>query len=607
MLNRDWLVSNRGILLVLLLGALVLLPALSFGLWEPWEPKYAQSAVEMIERGDYVTPYYRGVPRYSKPILTYWVIASSYAVFGVNEFATRLPFVLFALSSIGVFVHCLTRLFSRTLGTLGGIILLTSPMFYLMSRQAMPDVLFVACLTMALCFLALGLFEDEACSRRMLLFYVFAALAVLAKGPLALILVGTIVGLYVLLTLDFATGSWRGALKNLGTLLFRRMKVHWGIPLFLLITVPWYAYHLLAHETFLERLRYDYLTRFLQAEGHHDGSVTYYIEKLVYGLFPWTALVGAAALCIRPQPQTGRDHLRRKQLFFVCWFICPFLMFSAAATKFSYYIAPVLPPLAVLAAASLSTYLKDSSCRARSFALPILAVGVFLLPARALLADPGFLVGTITIKRSVNQVSLADPSFPHPQMTHLVMFGLFAAILLVLAVVSYWKVRKYAVAGLCAVAVVLGAYNAQYLIVNLSPHKSQKQVVANVKTMMDPDDELAIFFPGKDVQVRRERSAIESSAVFYTNDNIVELNSLEQAREYFKGAGHGYCIVRKRHMRALNTLFKELGLTMNVVDMSHYRFTTIEVRRSSSRPVSQLGRSIMPLLGSATTVEEPAV
>ncbi len=62
MLNRDWLVANRGILLVLLLGALVLLPALSFGLWEPWEPKYAQSAVEMIERGDYVTPYYRGVP-----------------------------------------------------------------------------------------------------------------------------------------------------------------------------------------------------------------------------------------------------------------------------------------------------------------------------------------------------------------------------------------------------------------------------------------------------------------------------------------------------------------------------------------------------------------
>ncbi len=576
MLNRDWLVANRGILLVVLLGAIVLLPALSFGLWEPWEPKYAQAAVEMNERGDYVTPYYRDVPRYSKPILTYWVIALSYGVFGINEFATRLPFVLFALSSIGVFTHCLTRLFSRTLGTLGGIVLLTSPMFHLLARQAMPDPLFVACLTMALSFLALGLFEEQARGRRMLLFYVFSGLAVLSKGPLAVIILGSITGLYVLLTLDFAAGSWRGTLRSLWHLLFHRMKVHWGIPLFLLIAVPWYAYHLLTDEVFLERLRYDYLTRFSRPEGHHDGAVTYYIERLFYGLFPWTALAAAAALCMRPP--SGED-LRRKQLFFVCWFICPFLMFSASETKFSYYIVPALPPLAVLAAASLSAYLKDTQCRARYFALPILALGIFLLPARMLLADPAFLIGTITIKRSVNQVFFADPSFAHPQMTYLVLFGVFAAILLLLAIVSFWKFRVYAVAGLCAVAVIMSAYNAQYLVVNLAPHKSQKLVVAHLKTLMTGDDELAIFFPGKDVMVGRERASIEGSAVFYTNDAIVELNSLDAARRYYKDAGHGYCIVRKRYMRQLRNLFKEYDLTMNIVDESNYRFTAIEVRR----------------------------
>ncbi len=581
MLNRDWLFANRGILIVVLLGALVLLPALSFGLWEPWEPKYAQAAVEMNERGDYVTPYYRGVPRYSKPILTYWAIALSYGVFGVSEFATRLPFVLFALSSIGVFAHCLTRLFSRTLGTLGGIVLLTSPMFYLLARQAMPDVLFVACLTMALSFLALGLFEDEAPGRRMLLFYVFSALAVLSKGPLAVIILGSIVGLYVLLTLDFAAGSWRGTLRSLWHLLFHRMKVHWGIPLFLVIAVPWYAYHLLTDEVFLERLRYDYLTRFSRAEGRHDGDATYYIERLVYGLFPWTALAAAAALCTRPQPETGGEDLRRKQLFFVCWFICPFLMFSASETKFSYYIVPALPPLAVLAAASLTAYLKDTECRARYFALPILALGVFLLPARMLLADPAFLIGTITIKRSVNQVFFADPSFAHPQVTYLVLFGIFAAILLLLAIVSFWKFRKYAVAGLCAVAVIMSVYNAQYLVVNLSPHKSQKLVIAHLKTLMAPDDELAIFFPGKDVRVGKERSSIEGSAVFYMNDDIVELNSMDDARRYYQDAGHGYCIVRNRHMRSLKRLFKEFGLTMNVVDETNYRFTAIEVQRKA--------------------------
>jgi len=430
--------------------------------------------------------------------------------------------------------------------------------------------------------LALGLFEDEARSRRMLLFYIFAALAVLAKGPLAVIIIGAIVGLYILLTLDFAAGSWRGTLRALGNLLFGRMKVHWGVPLFLLITVPWYAYHLLTDDVFLERLRYDYLTRFSRAEGHHDGAATYYVEKLVYGLFPWTALAAAAVLCIRPRSESDGADLRRKQLFFVCWFICPFLIFSASATKFSYYAAPVLPPLALLAAASLSAYIKDKQYGAR-FAMPILALGVFLLPARMLLADPGFLLGTITIKKSVNQILRADPAFAHPLMTYKVLFALFGAILLLLAIVSFWKYRRYAVAGLCAVAVAMSIYNAQYLIVNLSPHKSQKLVVAKLKTLMGPDDELAIFYPGKDVRMQKERSAIEGSAVFYMNDNIVELNSLDDARRYYKDGGGAYCIVRKKHLGALNRLFDELGLTMLIVDESNYRFTAIEVWKTSSR------------------------
>lgn len=575
--NREWLIANRGVLLVLLLGAIVLLPSLSFGLWEPWEPKYAQSAVEMIDTGDYVTPSYRGVPRYSKPVLTYWVIAASYTVFGVNEVATRLPFVLFALSSIVVFAHALTRLFSRTLGTLSGIVLLTSPMFYLLSRQAMPDVLFIACLTMALSFLALGLFEDESPNRRMVLFYVFAAFAVLGKGPLAVIVLGTTVGLYVLLTLDFAAGSWRGTVKSLGTLLYHRMKVHWGVPLFLAIAGPWYAYHILTSEVFVERLHYDYIARYSRAEGDHEGSITYYVEKLAYGFFPWTALAIAALLCIQPRPSTGDDVTRRKQMFFVCWFICPFLMFSASETKFSYYIAPVLPPLAVLAAVGLSGYLNDNGSRARYFALPILALGIFLLPARVILADPGFIVSTITIKRAVNGIYRADQSFSHPQVTYLVLFGLFALCLLTLSVVAFRRYRPYAVAALCAVAVVLGAYNAQGLIPNLSPHKSQQQVIANLKKLMGPDDELSIYYPGKDIKVRKERSAVEGSAVFYMKDDIVELVDVNQTREYFSGPHGRYCIVKNNYLRRLQKMLAELNLTTNVVDTSHYRFTAIEV------------------------------
>jgi 4-amino-4-deoxy-L-arabinose transferase-like glycosyltransferase len=581
---QQWILANKEVLLSLLLASLFLLPALSFGLWEPWEPKYAQAVVEMSERGDYLTPYYRGEPRFSKPILPYWVIAVSYTVFGVNEVATRLPFALFAVASIGVLVHSLGRLFTRTLGFLAGLILLTSPMFYLLARQAMPDILFVANLTIAFCLLALGLFEDEARGRRMLLFYIFAALAVLSKGPLGVIIIGTVVGLYLLLTLDFTAGSLRGTLGSLGRLLFRDMKLHWGAPLFLVITLPWYVYSALAYDVFLDRLRFDYLDRFSDPEGDHGGGIGFYVETLAFGLFPWSALIPGALLCLALRPKRAWSSLEKKHLFFLCWFICPFLMFSAAATKFGYYVSPVLPALAFLAALYVVTYMTDHEHPARYFVLSILAVGIFLLPARELFQDPKFLLGTVTIKRTVNSVVEADPSIRDPRTAYLILYGLFGAILLASAGLAYWKHRRYAVVGFCVVAVLAGVYNAHSLVAKLSPHKTQKHMVQTALAMMGPEDKLGIYFPGRDTRQRYEWSAIEASAIFYTNQRIYELTSREQAAYFFTELQGTYCIVRARYVGSLERLLKRQDLSVEIVDTSHYRFTTVRVSETTPQP-----------------------
>ncbi len=579
---KNRVLSSPVTVFVLVLAGFLLLPALDFGLWEPWEPKYAQAVVEMEERGDYLTPFYRGDPRFSKPILTYWVIALSYACFGVGEFATRLPFALFAVASIGVLVHSLSRLFSRTLGCLAGVILLTSPMFYLLGRQAVPDALFVANLTIAMCFLALGLFEEESRRRRMFLFYVFSGLAVLSKGPLALVIIVTVVGLYAVLTLDFTAGSLRRTLKGLGNLLFSKMKLGWGVPLFLVIAVPWYAYNFYHYDLLLERLKFDYLERFSRAEGDHGGGIGFYLEALFYGFFPWCALIPAALLWLNPRRKRKWEDPEKKHLFFLCWLICPLLMFSAAQTKFTYYVSPVLPPLAFLGALYLTAYLKDKGRPATFFALFIVALGVFLLPARELLEDPKYLLGSVTIKRSVGSVVRAVPVVPDPHKLYLVLLGSFGVILLMSAVLSYGRMRKYAVVGLCAVAFLFSVYNAQDLVLKLTPHKTQKYAIQNVKEMMEPEDKLAIFFPGKDNYQRLEWSAIEASAIFYTNNDIVELNSNKQAERFFTTTNGTYCIVRRTHMSRLKRILKKLDLRMKVVDTSHFRFRTITVKEESS-------------------------
>jgi 4-amino-4-deoxy-L-arabinose transferase-like glycosyltransferase len=579
---KTWMTDNRPSVLVVLLAATFLLPGLGFGLWEPWEPKYTQAVMEMGERGDYVTPFYRGEPRFSKPILPYWAIAASYSVFGVNEVATRLPFVLCALGCIGMLVHTVGRLFRPRVGVLAGIVLMSCPMFYFLARQAMPDVLFVGNLTIAFCFLLLGLNEDQARSRRMLLFYLFAGLATLSKGPLALIVIATVVGLYVFLTLDYSQGPRKTA-RSLGRMLFGQMKLHWGLPLVMAMTVPWYVYNLIHYETFLDRLKFDYLKRFSVPEGHHDGPISFYIEALGYGLFPWCAIVPVALLSLRLRSEKTWEMPEKRQLFFVCWLVCPFLMFSTAETKFTYYIFPVLPPLAFFVAMYLESFLSERRNVAMHFALLVVAVGFFLLPAREILKDPGHFLTTMTIKDEVQNVVKYDDAVSNPDPKYAIFVAGFILVLLGGAALAYTeRQRKLAVGGLCAAAVLLAAYNAQLLFVTLSPHKTQKHQIETVLDMMGPEDRLAMFFLDRDNYQYKEWSAIEASSIFYTNNEIVELTELDDAERFFDEGGT-FCIVRNTHMSRLRRLLKEKDLPVNVIDDSHYRFKTITVRDRLSK------------------------
>ena len=112
----------------------------------------------------------------------------------------------------------------------------------------------------------------------------------------------------------------------------------------------------------------------------------------------------------------------------------------------------------------------------------------------------------------------------------------------------------------------------------LSPHKTTKYLIANVQQMMEPDEKLAIYYPGKTVRHYKEWMAIEATAIFYTNNEIEELTAKRHARKYFEDPDANFCIVRNTYLGDLKRELKKLGLPMTVVDQSHYRFTTITVK-----------------------------
>ncbi len=175
--------ARRTALAVAALTTLVLIPfAGNYGGWDPWETHYGEVARQMLARHDYISLFWPGSPLdhaprgefWSKPVLTFWLEALSLKLAGLEwaharadelvtswraEWALRMPSLLLAMASVAAVFETLRRLASRRAAAIAAIILLSSPEWLLISRQAMTDLPFVAPMTIALCLGALALLD----------------------------------------------------------------------------------------------------------------------------------------------------------------------------------------------------------------------------------------------------------------------------------------------------------------------------------------------------------------------------------------------------------------------------------------------------------------
>jgi 4-amino-4-deoxy-L-arabinose transferase-like glycosyltransferase len=104
------------------------------------EAFYAESAREMIESGDWITPHYNYEYRFQKPILFYWLAAGTYRVAGVGEAGARFPSALAGLALTLMTFFCGRRWFDPRTGLLAGAIVATSFGYFSMARTALPDL-----------------------------------------------------------------------------------------------------------------------------------------------------------------------------------------------------------------------------------------------------------------------------------------------------------------------------------------------------------------------------------------------------------------------------------------------------------------------------------
>jgi 4-amino-4-deoxy-L-arabinose transferase-like glycosyltransferase len=336
--RERWIYGALAALLALLwLATLAARP-----LFNPDEGRYAEIPREMESGGDWVVPHLNGLAYIEKPPLQYWATALSFRVLGPSEFAARVYTALTALGTIVLMWLTARRLWSPEVGWRAAAVLSGMLIFVVMGQLVTLDMSLTFYMTLSL---AAFLRAQRAVRTRpwMLLAWAATGLGVLTKGLVAAAIPAAVLILYSLYSRDWS--PWR------------RLHAKWGLPLFLVITVPW---HWLAARRLPDFLEFffvrEHLARYLTPIADRQEPWWFFGGVFLAGSMPWTL----SALRV-----LGGGWRRRAApggfnatLFLWIWVVFVGVFFSLSDSKLMPYILPLMPALALLIAALPSQALE---------------------------------------------------------------------------------------------------------------------------------------------------------------------------------------------------------------------------------------------------------
>jgi 4-amino-4-deoxy-L-arabinose transferase-like glycosyltransferase len=329
------------------------------------EPREALQVWEEVHHGEWILPLRNGHEIPSKPPLFHWLAGSiSLAAGGVSELTARLPSALLASSSALLILWFGLQLPDRRTGIYAALILCTSFEWVRAARMARVDMTLAATMTAAL--VTFSVIASRAVPPRAacLLFYVFSALAVLAKGPVAAILIGGVVIVYLALR------------RDLGRIC--RMHPVIGVALVLALAGSWYVLaSLKGGEDFLDKqLLGENLLRFLGTKsgtGSHVKPFWYYLPRFFGGFAPWSLFLIPAAWHL----SANRKRLDPLGELYPCtWFLVILAFYSASAGKRSVYILPLYPAAALIVGGWWSQLVAEGSDSSRAYSRVLQVIGV---------------------------------------------------------------------------------------------------------------------------------------------------------------------------------------------------------------------------------------
>jgi 4-amino-4-deoxy-L-arabinose transferase-like glycosyltransferase len=493
----------------------------ALGLVGPDEPRYAAIARAMGETHDWVTPRLWGTPWFEKPVLYYWAAGIAMRMFGVSEFAARLPSALAALLAVLAVAWTALRSYGVSAAWYALLMLPTSVAMIGFSRAASPDMLFAGLLTATMAVASEMLQKSRPGALLRIAFGFFLGAAVLAKGPAAVILAGGATLLWAAVS-----RQWRAPFRFLHPL---------SIGVFCATALPWYILCAQRNPDFLRVFIWQHnFERYLSPVFEHRQPFWFFGPVFFLGILPWLPMLftflGDAKGLLRAETQKHSPAL-----FIACWALFTLIFFSLSQSKLPGYILPSIPPAVLLLATS---FLRQVEQKARAIHLAVAGIGV-VFPL------------VIGIARANLNLTFGPGIGFHPDPARGVQGALGAAVVGGALIAAFTLRRKWngAVCIAACTTVILLLIANRMIVPGIDAFISARPTATGLIKLYAPKpDEVAVFhlpraygyglnyYFGMDLPEWTPENT-RASFLFFSMDSLTQLNQFPQFSDIRAGAG----------------------------------------------------------------------
>lgn len=515
-------------------------------LWDRDEPRNAQCAREMAEAGNWVVPMFDGELRTHKPVLLYWCQMAAYAVFGIDEFSARLPSAVAGVITVLLTYWIAIRLASPVVAAWSASALASMALFLMAARAATPDALLIASITGAIALFVHFAFvpvssdplspSSETALRQLRftwprwwqwsVIYSVCGIAVLAKGPVGLVLPIAVIGLTCLLTIDDRECNHEQQLQRLRTGSFASRWTRWCLqqtgriwnygwkmrPLTALLMAtllagPWYVAVWMATDgVWVKEFLFTHNVQRAVGtmEGHSGPPILFYMGALLAGTFPWSCFAIPLGIAVWKQQKASRtaDSRTMHPLFAlgIAWTAVFIGCFSVASTKLPSYITPCYPGVALLVGWYFQSLVAQKIWQPR---WALAALGTALA------------IGAVWIVAAAGPLATLLPS-----VRPLAIGGLFMVVAAIIAIAFVRRQQQ----GIAIRAFAIGGVLMIFTLHGFGP-----ALVDQSRTDLD---ELMAAFQRWPQRHWVTEGAIEPSWVFYSNRRVHHLEDLPKGTHW---------------------------------------------------------------------------